>query len=447
MSRAVQRFGEYASTMAVVEASDSVRGPILAGAAIIVVGLGSLAAWAAAAPLAGAIHAAGQVAVESGRRAIQHREGGIIKEIAVRERNEVAAGDVLMRLDATEGRARLATTRSQLDAALATRARLAAERERRPTVTWPEELTKRADDRKVRAVLATARDEFRERRATQAGRVEIFRQRVAQLRQQVAGLVAAREAAEKQIAIYRSELAGQRELNAKGYFPKTRILAAEREVARLEGVVGSNQAAIARARDAISEAELQIDQNEQQFREEVAKQRTATEADIRNLEQQLAVAEDFVKRADIRAPVAGVVQGLKHNTIGGVVAPAEVLMEIVPHDDRLVVEAQVRPTDIDVVGDGLSAEIRFPSFKARTTPSITGTVLGVSADRIDDAKSGHSYYLALVEVPDQELAKLGGNQLRAGMPADVMIRTGTRTALDYLTRPISDAVSRAFSGD
>lgn len=420
------------------------RLPIIIGFTIIVAGLGGLVAWAATAPLASAVVAPGSVIVESNRKVVQHLEGGIVKEVLVHEGDRVEAGEVLVRLDDTEPAARLSLLRSQLASALAQRARLVAERDDAPKISFPDELADLADAAVITEVKAAQRHVFEERRGTVRGQIKIAEQRIEQLRDQINGLTAARDSAQKQIRIYSDELVGLRELYEKGYYPRTRILASEREVARLEGDVGSNEAGIARAHTGIGEAQSQILQVKQQFKQDVVKELSDVEDRLRDLRERIVVAEDAMRRTLVRSPATGVVQEVRVHTVGGVIGPGQDMMQIVPVKDRLVVEAQVSPTDVDAIVAGQEAEVRFPAFNARMTPVILGKVARISADRIDDQQRNRSFYLARVVVSDEELTKLGSEELRAGMPAEIIIKVGERTALNYVVKPLTDAMVRAF---
>ncbi len=423
-------------------APSDARRPIAAGLAIVAAAFGGFGLWALLAPLDSAVVAPGVVAVESSRKAVQHREGGIVAEILVREGQEVAAGAVLVRLDATEARARVAALRARLDAALTQQARLAAERDDAKSIVFAEELhTRAATDARLASLMTGEERQFAERRQSLAGQVRILEQRIAQLREEIAGLASLVLANERQTALMEDELVGLRELYEKGYYPRTRILAMERELARLAGERGSNIAAIARAENAIGESRMQILQLRQGRQEDVVAQLREVAAQINENEEHFLVAADMLRRTEIVAPQAGRVQGVKVHTVGGVVAPQAELMQIVPLDDRLVVEARVNPADIDNVGVGQEAQVRLTAFSVRTTPVIEGRVATLSADRMIDERTSQPYYLARIEVPEEELRKLSDRPLQAGMPADVIIATGSRTLFQYLVKPLSDGIA------
>lgn len=427
-----------------IKAPANPRRPILIGLVVIAAAFGGFGVWAALAPLDSAAVAPGVVSVESNRKSVQHLEGGIVEEILVREGQFVRQGDILIRLDDTQARAMVKTLQARLDAARALGARLLAERDGLVSIRFPADLVTRLDDPTVKEIAEGQRRQFEERRRSLEGQVSILKQRTKQAEQEIAGLRAQEVSKRRQHEIFTEELVGLRELYEKGYYPRTRVLAIEREVAGLEGDRGANLAAIARAQQAIGEVELRIIQMRQGIREDVVNQLHEVRNEINDVKERLVVGRDVLRRIDIRAPQTGTAQALKVHTKGGVAAPGAELMQIIPLDDRLVIEAQVSPVDIDSVAEGQKAEIRLTAFKMRTTPIIEGKVVSISADRLTDERTNAAYYLARIEVPDDQLAVLGERKLQAGMPAQVLIKTGSRTVLDYLLKPLDDALARGL---
>jgi HlyD family secretion protein/epimerase transport system membrane fusion protein len=422
------------------------RAVILLGLLVILVMFGGLGTWAATAPLDSAIIAPGTVIVESNRKSIQHLEGGIVADILVDEGDVVQAGDVLLRLDATKAAANESLYRKTLHETLALEARLVAEQTGAESIAFPDELIQNADQPEVAELIGNQREQFLERRRSLEGQIAILEQRIQQFRQEITGLRAQHDSQVQQLEIYNEELVGLRELFEKGYYPRTRILAMEREVAALEGTIGSTIAQIARAEKGIGETELQIIQTRQKFREEVVSKLRETRNEKGQIREKLVVAEDTLSRVDIRSPLAGSVQNIQVHTEGGVVRPGDTLMEIVPLDDRLVIEAKVSPTDIDSVHVGQEAEVRLTALSMRSTPIILGRVTTVSSDRIISEKDNVAYFRIQVVVPDEELARLSDDQtLSAGMPADVVVKIGERTMLDYIVKPMTDYFAKAFT--
>jgi HlyD family secretion protein/epimerase transport system membrane fusion protein len=422
---------------------------VLIGAGIILAAFVGLGTWAALAPLDSAALAPGNVVVESNRKVVQHPDGGVVERIAVQEGDEVSDQQLLIKLDPTEPQANFTAVREKMNSALAKQARLTAEQQGADQIEFPQELVQLAEDgsSQARQVMATARSQFRERQQSLEGRIAIQREKIAQLEEKIAGLEAQRSSNDRQVEIMTEELQDLRELYEQGYYPRTRILQMERELARLDGQIGSATASIAQAQNSISEARLQIEQVRQEFNEKVAQSLSEVQNQIGELRQRLVVAAQKLERTAIRAPQDGVVQNINVHTVGGVIRAGEEIMQVIPVQDRLIVEAEVSPRDIDIVSAGQDAEVRMSALSGRTTPTLAGNVVHVSADRIvQENQNGQSrsFYKARIEIPPEELQKLGKQKLQAGMPAEVLINTGEQTVLDYLIRPITDAMSRGF---
>lgn len=415
----------------------SYRTPLIAGLAVIGIAFGGFGTWAALAPVGSAVVSQGIVTVESKRKTVQHREGGIVKEVLVREGAMVAPGTVLVRLEDTTAAAQLSTLSAQLDARLAEQARLVAERDGLDAVAFPPAVADRTE------VVARERDRFAERRRSLDGQIGILKQRITQLESQREGRAMLENSKRQQLVLLKDELAGLRQLEAKGYYPRNKLRAQERELARMEGERFSDGAGATQSDREIGENRLQIMQLAQKFREEATTELAKVETEVNDLGAKLGAARDAVKRLDVVAPVGGAVQSVKVAGPGSVVAPGGEVAEIIPDQDRLVVEAQFSPRDADKVHEGQGAEVRFSSFSSRTTPVLKGTVQVVSADRFTDGATHQPYYMARVEVSKEELARLP-QPLKAGMPAEVMISAGERTPLQYLLKPLMDSFARGF---
>ena len=420
---------------------------VVIGGLIILLAFGGVGIWAATAPLDSAARAPGTVTVESNRKIIQHLDGGIVREILVRDGEVVDKGELLLRLDSTESQARRDSVRHKLDSALALHARLVAERDGLGQIAFPEALTRRESDSAiVREAIAGERNQFAERRQSIEGRISIQREKIAQFREEIAGLEAQRYSRERQVEILRNELVDLRAFSQNGFFPRSRILQRERELARLEGEIGSNTAGIARARNRISEARLQIQQIQQEFNEKVVQELRQVEDKISDLREQLVITSAKLGRTQISAPQNGVVQNLQVHTLGAVIKPGAEIMQVIPVQDSLIIEAEVTPNDIDIVSQGQVADVRLTALQSRTTPTLKGEVITISADRIveEGRQNERAYYSARIEIPAEELKRLGTQKLQAGMPAEVMINTGERTVLDYMIKPLTDAMARGF---
>lgn len=417
---------------------------ILFGLVIVFIMFGGLGTWAAIAQLSGAVIAPGVIAGSLKRQTVQHLEGGIVSELLVRDHDTVAAGQLLIRLDNTRARATLGIIDGRLDELRAQVARLRAERDGLKDLVLPATLQERIAEPAVSEIVGGQIELFKARRSALEGETDILTQRVSQLGDQTLGLEAQKTARERQSELIGEELEGLEQLFRQGYAPRTRVLELQRAAERLRGEVGEFASEIARTGTQIGETRLQIIQLQRDSVELAVEQLREARAQIFDLEQRRAAALDELKRLDIFAPKAGAVVGLDVHTLGGVIAPGQPLMDIVPEEDELVVEAQIAPQDIDKIAGGLAAVVRLSAFNLRTTPELNGTVFTVSADRLIDPASGLPYYSVGVYIPDSEMARLDGLSLMPGMPAEVFIMTGERSALSYLVKPLTDSLAHVF---
>ncbi|WP_053213434.1 HlyD family type I secretion periplasmic adaptor subunit [Pseudomonas sp. Q12-87] len=414
------------------------------GAISLVVLLGGGLTWAVCTNLSGAVIATGVVAVEGSVKTIQHPTGGVVAELLVKEGQAVAAGDVLLRLDATLPAASQAIVSKSLNQAWARLARLEAERDNASEVAIPQELLTRMSVDEAKAVMAIEQQLFLDRRASREGQKKQLRERVQQLNETIAGHDIQQKTKQEEIELIDSEYQAVKKLFDKGMMTLDRVNALARGIARLRGERGQLMASIAEARGKIAETELQRLQVDQTFRSEVSQELRDLLARQGELIEREITASDQLKRVDIISPIAGRVQQLAVHTIGGVISPAEGLMQIVPADDELLVEAKISAQDIDQLTVGQSAILRLSAFNRSTTPELTGTVVRLSADLIQDERTGIGFYRAGIKIPQSELAKLQGLALVPGMPVESMIQTGSRNVMSYLLKPISDHAQRAF---
>jgi HlyD family secretion protein len=406
----------------------------------VVFGLGGL--WAAVARLDSGAVATGVLAAESSRKTIQHLEGGIVRQIFVRDGDAVSQDQVLIRLDDTQARAGAETYRKQLAAALAEEARLVAERDDAEAIVFPPEVLVEQRDVIVARAMADQAAQFQDRRANLRGQIGILQARLAQAREEIAGTQREKAANEEQIQTIRQELDGLRMLLAKNLVQLPRVLSLEREQSRLKGAIGRGEADISKAEQAMGETQLQISQLRQQFLETVSKDLPAIRKAIAEIREKLKAQEDILRRTDITAPQDGVVQSLKVFTVGGVVRPGDAIMDIAPVREDLVVRAQVSPMDVDSVKVGDKVEIRFPSFSTRKPPLFFGTLKRLSRDRItDETSQTHQVYFAgEIGLDIDSIPPEFRDKLVSGMQADVVITTGERTALQYLLNPLLERV-------
>lgn len=433
--------------MTVDKPSGNYRGAALAGYALIILTFGVFGGWAAVAHIDGAVIAVGTVSVQSKRQVVQHLEGGIIGEIRVRDGQTVKEGDVLFVLDDTSPRANHDATRNQLDLALASEARLSAERRELAEIEFPQDLLRRKDEPRIAGILLDQSLQFRDRKRALDGQIGILTSRVEQYRTEIQGLGRERASAEKQLELIDQELVGVRELYSKNLVPVTRLTALERERARLDGTIGRNTADIAKSENNIGEMRLQVQQLRQKFQEEVSTQILDVRQKLHDLRERLNIAENVLRRNEIKAPRDGEVQNINPRiyTLGAVVRPGDTLLEIVPKNDDLVVEAQIQVTDIDrLSGVSNTVEVRFPSFHQRETPTILGKTKTVSRDRLMDEATRTPYFQAIVEISATDIPPELARRVRPGMPAEVIFNTGERTVLSYLTKPLTDAFHHSF---
>lgn len=422
----------------------SLRTNLLAGFTLVgglVVGFGG---WAATTEFAGAVVTQGQLVVDGNVKKVQHPTGGVIGGLAVREGDRVEIGAVVARLDDTLARANVGIARKSLADLLARRARLAAERDGASEMSDPPETVVAIDDADLRQAVENERKVFAKRRAARLGQTEQLRQRILQLREEMEGQKAHREARGRELELVVQELDGVRTLYEKNLVQLPRLVALQREQARLLGERAQLVSATAQTQGRITEIEMQIGQIEADLASEVARDTKETDGRIGEVVERLSAAEDSLKRVDIRAPQSGVVHQLAVHTVGGVVGPGEALMIVVPDAGDLAIEAKVSPTEIDRLRIGQPAGLRFSAFNARTTPEIAGRVSYVSPDVTIDQRSGATYYTVRVKADAGEIARLGDVHLSAGMPVEVFAATDERTVLSYFMKPLTDQVVRAF---
>lgn len=419
------------------------RRPIIVGGIIVAVTFFGFGLWAAIAPIGSAAIAPGVIAVESGRQTIQHFEGGIVKQILVQEGTRVKAGDVLLQLDGTRARAELALVEGQLFLAEATRARLIAERDGLPKPTYPADLRDRADDPLVADLMNGQSNLFDARLAVLKGQESILQQQIAQYQKQIEGYSSIEASKMSQLKLVKSELSDLASLLEQGYVTKSRVLALQREEAQLDGDRGQALAEISRAQQGIGEANRQILQLERQRQEDVSKELRSVEGQIDDTAQRRIAAADVVSRLDVRTPIDGNVTNLNIHTVGGVIGPSTVLMEIVPDKDNLIVEAEVNPRDIGTIHRGDEVSLRIATADARLTPVIYGKLAEISDDRVV-TPNGRGAYRVRIVIPPEQTARLGDVRLHVGMPVEALVTRGSQTALHYALKPLLDSLSKSF---
>lgn len=420
------------------------RRPILIGSAIVGVFIVGLGTWAAFAPLSGAVLAQGVVKVEDSRKVVKNRDGGIVSQVMVRDGQHVEAGDILMRMDDVQARSAYEVYDNQYMNLLARRARFSAEAKGEPTITFPPEVLERRDDPEVAQLIADQTVLFDTRRMGLETQVGILKQRVQQLNTRISGYELQVTSINRQQELIEEEKEGVSTLLKKGLAPKTQVLALERASVDLGGQTGSLRSQIAEARETQGEAQMQINRLHQDRLTEANEGISTVQSEMANIVPRLQSARATLALTDVRAPATGTVIGLTQFTDGGVVGAGERILDIVPDDTQLIIQAMVQPNDIAKVEPDMTAMVKLTAYNQRVTPSVEGKILRVSPDRLT-MENGAAYFTADIEVQPAALAHLAGDlRLYPGMPAEVIVPTGERTALDYILSPINDSMDRAF---
>lgn len=421
-------------------ASSSIRFGLL----VLLVFLGLTGYWLYSAPLDSAVIAPGVIKVEGNRKAVQHLDGGIVRELLVKEGDLVQRGQVMLRLDPVQPRAAVDILLGQLDSLRAQEARLKTERDGDLVIQFPPELMARAGVPAAADAMRAEQQLFAARRASLEAQLSVQRQTVLQLNEQTRGLQEQVVALERQRALIKEELDGTRDLYEQGYATKTRLLALERAAAALGGQVAEYRGTLGRARYGISQAEAQMEQAKRDRLQQVSTDLSGVQSRLNDTSERLNAARDVLDRVEIKAPETGYVVGLTAFTVGGVINRGDRIMEIVPEGSQMVIEARLRPEDAKDVHDGMRTEVHLSAYKSRGMPIIHGKVIGRSADRFTDPRTGEGFYTAQVEIDEMELKSLPDVKLAPGMPAEVIVPTGSRTALQYLVEPITSTFRKSF---
>jgi HlyD family secretion protein len=423
----------------------SARTSVIVGsvtAALLVLGFG---VWSVASEIAGAVVASGQIEVSQNRQVVQHPDGGVVAEIAVKEAQPVKAGDLLIRLDGALVKSELAIVEGQLFEVMARSARLEAERNDAPAPEFSGELAELAKTRpEVADLIEGQRSLFTARRESVLKQSEQLQKRAAQIASQIEGVDAQVAALSQQLDLIEQELTDQRTLLEKGLAQSSRVLALEREASRLQGSVGELQASRAQAEGRATEVELEVLRLAAVRREEANTQLRDIGARVLELAERRRSLTEQIARLEIRAPVSGTVLGLVVSTPQSVIRPAEPLLYLIPQDRPLIITAQVQTIDVDQVFVGQKVRLMFPAFSARTTPELNGHVVTVSADVLVDERAQMAYYKAEIALDPGEIDRLEGLTLIPGMPVETFIQTGARSPMAYLLKPFTDYFAAAF---
>lgn len=423
------------------ESAFPMRGRVIAGsvfAILLVLGIGG---WSATAKLSGAVISNGTVLVDDNVKVIQHLDGGVVRTIAVRKGEQVAQGQVLLRLDDMQIRTERSILIGQLAELVAREARLVAERDNADSIRFPDDYQALYPDAEL--IARGERQLFDSTRRNRDSQRQQLELQVAQLHEEVGGLEFQRTALDDEMILVREERARMDSLAQDGLIETTRINATDREIARMMGSQGEIVAGIARSQARVSEIRLQILSIDDLAYTEAQRELRTVEARIAELRSRLGEVDDRLARTEIRSPVSGTVNELTVTTLGGVITPAERLLTIVPEDADLKIEFRVAISDIDQIAVDQPAKLRFSAFNQRVTPELEGVVSRVSAAATSDPDTGQSYYLAEAEVVD-DLSLLGDRGLVPGMPVEVFVQTEAQLAIAYFAKPFTDQIARAF---
>jgi len=417
---------------------------LFSGFLLILALVGGFALWTVIAPIQGAVISPGTVVVEGKPKTIQHLDGGIVGEILVQDGDKVNAGDVLLRLDPTSLNANKDLLQNRLNEAQAFRTRLLAERDEETKLEWSKVFPTSARNQVIEDIISDQTQLFKTRRRAYVGQIDQFTKRMQQSREQIVGFESLIRSNQTQLTLISKELTGLRVLLEKGYVSINRILELEREEAALGGQIASNKSDIARIQSAIGETEIEILQVKRNFQETVLTELRTVTSEINDLREQLISAKDQAGRIDVITPVSGIVHNMTIATIGGVVTPANPIMDIIPDTDRLIIESQVEPMYVDQIYSGQNTTVRLSAFNQRTTPELNGKVKSISANTTVDPVTGIPFYTVRIEIPQNELSRLGDLVLIPGMPAEAFMQTDKRSVMNYLLKPATDQISRAF---
>lgn len=418
----------------------------LLGWAIVLLGVGGFLVWAAVAPLDQGVPVSGQVVVTGNRKVVQNLSAGKVEAILVKDGDEVKSGDVLVRLDATSARSQYEVAQSQWLSVKAAEARFLADSQGKAQIDFAQALRDEAKDSRVSNAMAVQSQLLRARRAGLAADMEVMKSTIAGLESSIAGHEESRRAKEEQVRLLREELKGLRELAGDGYLPRNRLSEQERLLAQLNGAIAEDTANAGRARQNIVEVNMRMLARQQEYRKEIETGLSEVQKEATSLDSRLKGLTFDLANTEVKAPTAGVVVGLNIHTVGGILPAGFTLMEVVPRNEPLKVDVQIPTHLIDQVRVDLPVQILFPALNQVTTPEIPGKVIQIAADATSDPQGKvPPYYRGQVVVTPQGMAQLKTHEIKAGMLAEVFIKSGERTLLNYLFKPLADRLRPALT--
>ncbi len=412
---------------------------------IVAVGVAGFLIWAIFAPLDKGVPMSGTVAKESNRKSIQHLTGGTVAEILVKDGDQVKAGQVLLRMNDIQTKSQSEIIRTQYITARAAEARLLAERDGKATIAFPPSLKDVSKDPRVADVIALQSQLFSSRKLALQNEMAAVGENIAGLRIQLQGLQESRDSKKEQLGMVKSQLEGMRDLAKDGYIARNRLLDVERTHSQINGAISEDIGNIGRSQRQIMELNLRRVQRSEEFQKEVRTQLIDTQREAEAMNSRMTALDFEVANTELKSPVAGTVVGLAVFTRGGVVPPGFKVMDIVPIDDALVVEGKLEVNLVDKVRKGLPVELIFSAFNTNKTPHIPGVVTSVSADRLVDERSGAPYYRVLARVTPKGAKMAATLDIRPGMPVELFVKTGERSMMSYLLKPIVDRAKTSMT--
>ena len=423
----------------------SPRSFAIMGYAVVFLTFGVLGGWAAVAKIDSAVVAPGTIALEGNRKVVQHLEGGIVQNVRVDEADKVEKGDLLLRLNDIEARANLIVTQNRMNVALVIEARLLAERDMADTFNVPDSLRMENPSETVRSTIKDQKSQFEDRRSILRSQIDILSSQIKQTEEQVRGLEIQKSALDRRVANFDLLMDRMRRGEESGLIQSNMLSQREDEMMQIEASRGDIISQIAQAKNALNQTEYEKIKIKQEYKQRANTELKDVRAEISELEERTKVTADVLSRTEIRAPGSGTIQNLQVHTIGSVIQPGDTLMELVPENEELIVNARVSPRDIDNVSEGLDTEVRFTAFKSKLTPIMLGRVRSVSDDIITpESNQEPPYYLVRIKVANEDISEDVSGRLTAGMPADVIITSGERTVAYYIASPILDAVRKSL---